>query len=533
MKKKFYFFVSCFYFLIIFSIQTIYPQNSKTEIMKNAIASQKGCSKEDIQIVNTGKSHFPLLNKKLTWAKARNTRTEEIYNISLDENDNVADDETLSKEENILHEKKYGKFSEDLHEKLQAMSDSDMVKVEIILNGDDGGAIESPTYEETQSQSQEEIETKMNAQYNEKISKIKTIEENFKEKCIDLQGYNILLEGEMLPVMIIELSKSELLKLAVYPEIKEIYYHTIDLPNLDISIPTTWTDKVWAKGITGSRIKVAVVDASGIDFSHPNLSNPDSKNRINGYYALDDYHATRTAGVIACRKIGINPFQGVAYNATLLGANFGNTNILIDYNAIEWAINPAPDRNARIINYSRGDYRFGLYMKNYGINNKFDAYVFNNRITIVVSAGNTVDINAPAMSYNCIAVGSYDDKNTVSWTDDIMGIGSGTPSPFNDPISTNGDREKPEVVAPGVEIVTTFVDPYGYGFRASSGTSFAAPHVAGLAALLCERNPNLLSWPEAIKAIIMATAVHNLEGSSSLLAIRMVLVVLCRILLMH
>jgi hypothetical protein len=46
----------------------------------------------------------------------------------------------------------------------------------------------------------------------------------------------------------------------------------------------------------------------------------------------------------------------------------------------------------------------------------------------------------------------------------------------------------------------------------TSGTSHAAPQVAGLVALLIHRNSALGAWPEAAKAIIMASATHNIIG---------------------
>ncbi len=65
---------------------------------------------------------------------------------------------------------------------------------------------------------------------------------------------------------------------------------------------------------------------------------------------------------------------------------------------------------------------------------------------------------------------------------------------------------KPDVSAPGVNIVSTAVG-LGYKGTTLSGTSMAAPHVAGVAALVRQRHP---TWsPEAIKAVIVGTAVKT------------------------
>jgi len=60
---------------------------------------------------------------------------------------------------------------------------------------------------------------------------------------------------------------------------------------------------------------------------------------------------------------------------------------------------------------------------------------------------------------------------------------------------------KPDLVAPGVFVNSTFLDG---GYNYTSGTSFAAPHVSGTIALLLEKNPSLT--PSEIKSIIVTTA---------------------------
>ena len=68
---------------------------------------------------------------------------------------------------------------------------------------------------------------------------------------------------------------------------------------------------------------------------------------------------------------------------------------------------------------------------------------------------------------------------------------------------------KPDLVAPGVFVNTTL---NGGGYNVSSGTSFAAPHVAGAAALLLERHPGLP--PAAVRSLLVTTAdpVAGAEG---------------------
>ncbi|MCP3739982.1 S8 family serine peptidase [Rossellomorea sp. BNER] len=89
------------------------------------------------------------------------------------------------------------------------------------------------------------------------------------------------------------------------------------------------------------------------------------------------------------------------------------------------------------------------------------------------------------------------------------------------PVNDNYDM-KPEVVAPGVSVLSTLPsymtnpekqEDYKYAYGRLSGTSMAAPHTAGIAALLLESNPEL--DPDDIKTILMNTA-DPLNGEYSL-----------------
>lgn len=137
------------------------------------------------------------------------------------------------------------------------------------------------------------------------------------------------------------------------------------------------------------------------------------------------------------------------------------------------------------------------------------ARTFNRIIT--KSAGNiNGHITSPGKGWNVLTVGGTNDEGTGYWADDGRYINSS----YINPDPSGSDREKPEIVAPGTDI--TMYDLNNTVTSAPrDGTSYAAPQVAGLATLLIDRNPNLLDSAPALRSIIMASAVHNLDGPTT------------------
>jgi subtilisin family serine protease len=82
-------------------------------------------------------------------------------------------------------------------------------------------------------------------------------------------------------------------------------------------------------------------------------------------------------------------------------------------------------------------------------------------------------------------------------------------------LAANGDILKPDVIAPGQDILAAVAPPgnSGRSFDLFSGTSMSSPHIAGIAALFKELHPN---WsPMAIKSALMTTAGDVLDGPNT------------------
>ena len=222
----------------------------------------------------------------------------------------------------------------------------------------------------------------------------------------------------------------------------------------------------------------------------------------------DDGHGTHVAGILGANGEvkGVAPFVDIiAYKVSLANGEMPSSAIL---KAIEASLDPNGDGDysdkVDIISLSLGAFclgEVGVYSSLCG-QNDLESQALNNAVrngvVAVVAGGNSgtygsYSIASPGTSEKAITVGSY--KNSV-----ISSFSSQGPVMLQDKSFI-----KPDVVAPGEEIYSTYVskcdsEPY----KKISGTSMATPHVSGLVALLLEQNSKLT--PDQIKSSLMSTA---------------------------
>ncbi len=229
----------------------------------------------------------------------------------------------------------------------------------------------------------------------------------------------------------------------------------------------------------GSRVKVAVVD-TGIDYNHPDFGGRVAKGYDfinNDADAMDDQsHGTHCAGTVGA-GLGNGGVVGVAPNVELLAVKVLAANGSGSYSGVAAGITYAADQGSPIISMSLGGPAGSKVIE--------DAvkYAIGKGSLVVAAMGND---NSERPSYPASAPG-------------VMAVGATTIKDERSSFSNFGKHIS--VSAPGTNIMSTM--PNGK-FRALSGTSMATPHVAGLAAMVKSKFPEMNA--DQIRKQIEATA---------------------------
>jgi len=360
---------------------------------------------------------------------------------------------------------------------------------------------------------------------------------------VDLQSIGVLggTRYRTLPMIAVTTTKSRIAAISHLPAVRSIYGNRTFQWNLDLATRNTTTVEPVRRNsdltranrgvpVSGRGVTVAVLD-TGVDGTHAdlagrvvqNLKLADTQSLGAGFnYPIDPVslpntdqaygHGTFVAGVIAgSGQQSGGKYAGVAPGANILGLSAGDASLVFVLSGFDYLLSHAAAFNVRVVNCS------------FSANTVFDVndpvniatkMLTDNGVNVVFSAGNTGpgsdSLNPYSVAPWVISTGATDSGGKLA------------------SFSSRGDLGSPlfhpTIVAPGVDTVSlrtstvgsvTTVEgvttndkalsatelPY---YTTGSGTSFSAPQVAGVIALMLETNPNLT--PAQIRDLLQRTA---------------------------
>jgi subtilisin family serine protease len=309
-------------------------------------------------------------------------------------------------------------------------------------------------------------------------------------------------------------------------------------------------DKAWAAGKLGSSsVSVAILD-TGLDYGNRDLAGlvdlarsksfvPMDTDTLKYYFSASWHpvtdlqgHGTNVAAQISSMGFA---FAGVTSKTRLIGVKVMNQNGSGNLSAILNGLLYAVDVDADVVNMSIGvaggisKIASGQFLS---IVNRLFTYAHRNGTLVVVAAGNEaddLDHDGNSFAAYCAAPNVM----CVAATGPTSFTGNAQTGPRIEPdapaVFTNFGRSAIDVAAPGGNVggyVWSFcarhaVHPFavsdtikgprfpctgGGTLMGAAGTSQAAPHVAGFAALLIAERPELKGNPSAIKDAIISSA---------------------------
>lgn len=284
-------------------------------------------------------------------------------------------------------------------------------------------------------------------------------------------------------------------------------------------------EAVWSEtGITGEGIIVGTI-GTGVDWTHPALRDSYLGTRGGYDYAwFDPWEGTseptdtngigtHTLGtIVGAGGIGVAP--GAKWIACRsLARDLGNLAYYLD--CMQFLFAPFPQQGDP---FTQGDPTRGAHIVHAGFIcppwEGCDAPTLSLAITHLSDAGQLVVTGAGNAGPTCGSIGSpalAEDAVTVGAT---TADGALAPYSSRGPVTLGGSQHpKPDIVAPGDAILSTF--PEG-SFAEFDGTSMAAAHVAGVAALLWSATPSLVGDIPRTRAALTATTepITNHDGGT-------------------
>jgi len=453
----------------------------------------------DLVVDAAEKAEYAYLGKITTAFKISNVVSGEAYGVELDEFAQEVDTAALLDADAQAYTAQYGKIEPALAEALAVAGDT-AVPVIIALNGADDivAARPDPDAVETDDAAFDAYRAEASAAQEAAVAAVTA------PFVATLEGMGIqVTAASQLAYAFGSMQASQVEAVAQMPEVRAIGLDLQNSNDLSYIWGKVYYSTVYSRRVIGRGTKLAVNEVGhGVNTSNPYLllMYNDATTRCTSASS----HETGVAGIIYSSN---TTYSGLAMGAQVgtFGSCAGSSSELLS------AANRARSWGADAINMS-----WGATYPSLNISKTNEGYyddLWRNTYTVIVkSAGNNGTrsgyvgyISNPAGAYNIITVGA---ENKTSPTT-IASYSS-----WVNPNTNHDDVEKPEVTATGSDVYsTTTASPWTGNI--GSGTSFSTPVVTALVGDITQRNYNLASWPEIVKAIAVATATRDITSGTS------------------
>ncbi len=332
--------------------------------------------------------------------------------------------------------------------------------------------------------------------------------------AVEARGGRVAYVSTSAPVAFLDIDADAVPGIAERDDVLSLGLESTWQPSMTSASPAVAGNWTSGSGDSGAGVRVGVVEYHNVrrggDMSGKVVRSYSTSGSL--AYSPTFDHPTWVAGAIAGHG---GKWRGVATGASIISAGTGGYTPSLTYDrkiirATDWAVSPGGG-NVDIVNTSLvQDTSTGAEeARRY-----FDSIVERDGRLAVSAAGNYVNlgswaIGSPGTGYNVLTVGGTDDRGTRRRGDDrIWYVPGSNGSNFldrpSDPWNAHGDYNKPNLVAPAVNVRTA-------NGLAASGTSVATPIVAGVAAQVLSNEPVLAAWPEGARAVLMAGAKYRVR----------------------
>lgn len=486
-----------------------------------AAAARHGLDESNLRVLTRGRTVLPLTRVRLARAKVSDASTGRVYGISVDGAGKVADYAAARRAESAAYRARFGTMTTDLVRELGEVRPSAGVPVAFWLKSDHNSVVTREGI--TRKVTKEQVGALEAENLDRLADAVRAGNRGF-AASLRTAGHRVVSRARYSPVVFAVVSAQAVERFARDPRVQTTYYAGTRATELqDVVKTTTAANKVWARGISGAdpaspagTTNVGVVECCDSLFEE-NKADLDAENnyylaRINEGRSAecpgDHSHPTAVSGAVASthpQYTGTAPDASIYFNSSCNGSE----------SELVTAVNDVAAQISGAMNHSYGATpsapcpgvtEMGVLQRT------LDDLVRGGGDSQYVAAGNSGNaacVGTPATAWNIVSVGAFHDRNTLSWSGDVMaGFSSGA-----DPASDSGDRQEPDMAAPGVSFTGLLPSPGGRPVgNIGSGTSYATPAVVGGAALMQQRRSFLLAWPETEKAVMLAAACHNIAG---------------------